>query len=109
MCVGGGEAPLKCASFPNLQQHTNGNLPAGERECRQCPTNLYCSNVQLTSSSQVISAHQENVTDALQLVTAEHQGGSSIQQDGRSIQQQVSATQIGSDGSEQVSETISIY
>lgn len=61
--------------------------------------NVHCSNVQSTSCSQVVSAHQENVTDALQLVTAEQQGGSSVQQ-------QVSATQIDSDGSEQVRQSI---
>ena len=48
--------------------------------------------MQSTSSLQV---HQKNVTDALQLVTAEQQGGNSVQQ-------QVSATQIDSNGSEEV-------
>ena len=61
--------------------------------------NVHCSNVQSTSSSQVVSVHQENVTDALQLVTAEQQGGSSVQQ-------QVSATHIDSDGSKQVRQSI---
>ena len=47
--------------------------------------NLHCSSVQSTSSLQEVSAMQVNVTNGLQSVTAEQQGGSMVQQ-------QVSAT-----------------
>ena len=61
--------------------------------------NLHCLSVQSGISSQVVSAQQVNVADSLQSVTAEQQAGSVVEQ-------QVSATQMGTNGSEQVRQLI---